>query len=87
MGGEALQGGENIDVAMRVSASQLAPFALRGFCIDPAHEGESTLLRSAFTVQASLRCARPAEPSIVFAAAPLDVRVDCLRAAGEPAND
>jgi hypothetical protein len=87
--GEALQGRKIIDVSMRVSASQLAPFALQGFCIDPAFAGESMLLGSALTAQASLRCARTGKPSIVFAAEPLDVRVDCLRPAAlaEPAAD
>lgn len=77
--GEALRTGTSIDVSMRVSAGQLAPFALQGFCIDPALEGESILLGSALTAHASLRCARTGKPSIVFAAEPLDVRVDCIR--------
>jgi hypothetical protein len=77
--GEALRTGKNIDVSMRVTANQLAPFALKGFCNDPALEGDSILLGSALTAHASLRCARAGKPSIVFAAEPLDVRVDCIR--------
>ena len=81
--GDALQTGNGIDVSMRVAASQLAPFALRGFCVDPVREGESVLLGSALTAQASLRCARAGKPSIVFAAEPLDIRVVCVRSAEE----
>ena len=80
---EALQTGESVDVSMRVAASQLAPFALQGFCVDPARVGESVLLGSALTAQASLRCTRAGSPSIVFAAEPLDVRVVCIRSAAE----
>lgn len=87
--GEALQGAETIDVPVRVAANQLAPFALHGFCIDPAAEGDSTTLASTLTAQASLRCARGEQQSIVFAAEPLDIRVDCIRSASdaEPAVD
>ena len=81
--GEALQSGKSIDVSLRVAASQLAPFALQGFCVDPAREGESLLLGSALTAHASLRCARIGRPSIVFAAESLDVRVVCVRSAAE----
>jgi len=87
--GEALQAGKSFDVSMRVSAGQLAPFALQDFCTDPAFEGESILLGSALTAQASLRCARTGKSSVVFAAEPLDVRLVCLgaAAAAEPAAD
>jgi hypothetical protein len=81
LSGEALRAGNSIDVFMRVPANQLAPFALQGFCTDPALEGESMLLGSVLTAQASLRCARTGKASIVFAAEPLDVRLDCLRSA------
>ena len=81
--GEALQTGKSIDVSMSVPAGQLAPFALQGFCVDPAREGESVLLGSALTAQASLRCARTGKPSILYAAEPLDVRVVCVRSAAE----
>ena len=84
--GDALQTGKIIDVSMRVAASQLAPFALQEFCVDPAREGESVLLGSALTAQVSLRCARTGRPSIVFAAEPLDVRVVCVRPAEEAAE-
>ena len=76
--GDDLQVTPPIDVSMRVSASQLAPFALRAFCVDPASGGESLLLPSTLAAQLSLRCARDDEPSMVFAAHPLDIRVDCL---------
>ena len=81
--GETLQPGKSIDVSLRVAATQLAPFALQGFCVDPAQEGESVLLGTALTAQASLRCGRSGKPSIVFAAEPLDVRVVCVRSATE----
>lgn len=86
---EDLQSAASIDVSMRVSANQLAPFALRGFCVDPASEGRSMLLTAALAAQASLRCTRDEQQSIVFAAEPLDIRVDCLRSAAtpEPASD
>lgn len=81
--GDALQAGNSIDVSLRVSASQLAPIALQDFCVDPAHEGESILLGTALTAHASLRCMRTDKPSIVFAAIPLDIRVDCVRTSVE----
>lgn len=86
--GEALQDAATVDVSVVVAATQLAPFSLQDFCIDPAAEGQSTTLVSAFTAQASLRCAHGEQQSIVFAAEPLDIRVHCLRsAAAEPAAD
>ncbi len=83
--GEELQAATTVDVTLRVSASQLAPFALQEFCVDPVSEGESILLASALTAQASLRCARAEKQSIVFAAEPLDIRVDCIASAAEAA--
>ena len=86
---EDLQSAASIDVSMRVSANQLAPFALRGFCVDPTSEGRSMLLTAALAAQVSLRCTRDEQQSIVFAAEPLDIRVDCLGSAAtaEPAPD
>lgn len=81
--GEELQSGTLVDLSMRVSASQLAPFALREFCVDPASEGESLMLTAALAAQASLRCKRAEEQSVVFAAEALDIRVDCMRSAAE----
>jgi hypothetical protein len=87
--GEALQSTLPIDVSMRIPAGQLAPFALREFCVDPASEGESLFLTAALAAQLSLRCSRIEEQSIVFAAEPLDIRVDCIPSAeeAEPASD
>lgn len=87
--GESLQDSDTVDVPVRVSANQLAPFALHEFCTDPGAEGDSITLSSALTAQASLRCARGEQQSIVFAAEPLDVRVYCVRSesAAEPAVD
>jgi len=87
--GDALRAARSIDLSMRVAANQLAPFAMQDFCVDPAREGESILLGAALTAHASLRCARTGGPSIVFAATPLDIRVDCVRPAAEagPALD
>ena len=81
--GEELQSETSLDLSMRVSASQLAPFALQEFCVDPAAEGESLMLTAALAAQVSLRCARAEKQSIVFAAEPLDIRVDCIRSAAE----
>ena len=83
--GEDLQPETSIDLSMRVSANQLAPFALRAFCVDPAEEGESLMLTAALAAQVSLRCTRNEKQSIVFAAEPLDIRVDCIRSAAEAA--
>ena len=83
--GEELQAATTVDVTLRVSASQLAPFALQEFCVDPVSQGESILLASALTAQASLRCTRAEKQSIVFAAEPLDIRVDCIASAAEAA--
>jgi hypothetical protein len=77
---EELQAASTIDVAIAVPASQIAPLALPGFCIDPASEGESVSITAILAAQASLRCSRADSQSIVFAAEPLDIRVDCIRA-------
>ena len=89
LSGDDLPSTTSLDVSMRVSASQLAPFALREFCVDPAAEGQSLLLTAALAAQVSLRCAHGERQSIVFAAEPLDIRVDCIRSAAgaEPALD
>ena len=68
---------------MRVSASQLAPFALQEFCADPASEGESLVLTAALAAQGSRRCMRAETQSIVFAAQPLDIRLECMPSAAE----
>jgi hypothetical protein len=78
---EDLQGIRTIDISMRVPARQIAPIALQEFCVDRASEGDSVLVTSALAVQASLRCSRGDDQSIVFAAEPLDIRVDCIRSA------
>ena len=75
---EDLQATLPIDVSMRVSANQLAPFALRTFCVDPAAGGESLLLSATLAAQLSLRCVRDDSQSMVFTAHPLDIRVDCM---------
>jgi hypothetical protein len=80
---EALQAVQTIDAAVLIPASQLAPFALQGFCVDPASEGESTMITAALAAQVSLRCGRQSEASVVFAAESLDIRVDCIRSATE----
>lgn len=81
-----LQAAKTVDVAMRIPARQIAPLALREFCIDTSSEGESVLITAALAVQASLRCSRGEEQSIVFAAEALDIRVDCIRSAVEAAE-
>lgn len=84
---EDLQAAQTIDAAVLIPASQLAPFALQGFCVDPASEGDSTLISAALAAQVSLRCGRRSESSVVFAAESLDIRVDCVRSAADAAND
>jgi hypothetical protein len=84
--GDELQASETVDLVVRVSAGQLAPLALAGFCVDPESKGESVLIASAFAAQASLRCSRDENQSIVFAAAPLDIRIDCIPSAIAPAE-
>lgn len=81
--GEDLPSTTTIDLSMRVPASQLAPFALREFCADPASEGESLMLTAALAAQVSLRCIRGEEQSIVFAAQPLDIRLECTPSSAE----
>ena len=87
LGAEELRAKETVEVAMNVAEGQLAPLALRGFCVDSAAEGESVLLTSLLSVQASLRCSRDNDQSIVFSAAALDIRVDCIRTAAAPVDD
>jgi hypothetical protein len=83
---EELQATDTVDVVIRVSAGQLAPLALAGFCVDPESEGESVLIASALAAQASLRCSRDENQSIVFAATPLDIQIDCFPSAVAPAE-
>lgn len=88
--GEELQATRTVDISVRVPAGQIAPLALREFCIDPVFEGDSVLITSALAAQVSLRCSRADDQSIVFAAEPLDIRVDCVRnaiTAAEPVED
>ena len=87
---EVLGTGEPIELVMGIPAGQIAPLALQGFCVDAAAEGESVFIASALALQASLRCSQGEEQSIVYAAEPLDIRVDCIHSAGataEPADD
>ena len=83
---EELEAPRKFDITMRIPARQIAPLALQEFCIDPAFEGDSVLITSAMAVQASLRCSRGDDHSIVFAAEALDIRVDCISAAMRPAE-
>ena len=85
--GEELRAAHAIDAAVLIPASQLAPFALQGFCVDPASEGDSTMISAALAAQASLRCGRDNGSSVVFTAESLDIRVDCVRSATEAASD
>lgn len=85
--GEALQAAATVDVPVRVSANQLAPFVLQEFCLDAAAEGDSITLASVLSAQASLRCARGEQQSIVFAAEPLDIQVHCIRSASAAESD
>jgi len=88
--GEELQAARKVDISVRVPAGQIAPLALREFCIDPVFEGDSVLITSALAAQVSLRCSQADDQSIVFAAEPLDIRVDCVRnavTAAEPVED
>lgn len=90
LGAAELQAADTIDVDMLVPASQIAPLALQAFCVDTAAEGESVLIASALAVQASLRCSRGDDQTMVFAAEPLDIRLDCVLSADsitEPAED
>jgi hypothetical protein len=84
VGGEELQATDTLELVVRVPASQLAPLALGAFCVDPASEGASILAVAALTAQASLRCSRGEDQSIVYAAKPLDIRVYCIPAAATP---
>jgi len=67
-----------IQTTVRVAARQIAPLALREFCVEGSPAGESRLLASALTAQISLRCIRGEQQSIVFDAAPLDVELSCV---------
>jgi hypothetical protein len=85
---EELLATETVDVSMRTPAAQIAPLALREFCIDPAAEGDSVLVTSALAAQVSLRCSRDEGQYMVFAAEPLHIRVECIRtAAAGPVDD
>ena len=80
LGAAELQAANTIDVDMLVPANQIAPLALQGFCVDTAAEGESVLIASALAD----------DQTMVFAAEPLDIRLDCVLSADsttEPAED
>lgn len=78
-GREALSDDAVLETSVRVSARQMAPVAVDGFCTSESGSSEPLLLSTALTAQISLRCVRDDEQSIAFRARTLDVLVNCAR--------
>lgn len=77
LSGDSLPPATEIETSMRIEARQLAPLALRSFCVAGGDSGRTLLVPAALTAQASLRCADDDTESIVYASESLDVSIRC----------
>jgi hypothetical protein len=77
-----------IEISLSVPASQLAPIAVRGFCLkvnaaendtlaDGQPQGKQLTLPATLSAQASLRCASDTNEQTIYVSKPLDVTVVC----------
>lgn len=82
---ETLKDQKSAIARLTVPARQLTLAASDGFCIrNDAATANELLVPGFTTAYASLRCARAEGTSVQFASASLQVRLRCLREAGEP---
>ena len=67
----------SLDTSVRIASRQIAPIAIRGFCVTGNEAPRSLLVTTALTAQFSLRCVRNDKHTIVFRARALDVVLNC----------
>jgi len=77
--GEDLPVSATLETSVRISSRQIAPIALRDFCVAASETRHSLLVTTALTAQISLRCAKGDERSVAFRAEALDVVLNCER--------
>jgi len=75
--GEILPVSATLDTSVRIPPRQIAPIAIRDFCITASESRPSLLVTTALTAQISLRCVKDDERSIAFRAEALDVVLNC----------
>ncbi len=75
--GEDLAVAVALETSVRISARQIAPIAIRGFCVTENKAQQSLLVTTALTAQISLRCVKDDERTIVYRARALDVILNC----------
>ena len=75
--GEDLPVSAALETSVRISPRQIAPIAMRDFCVAASESQPSLLVTTALTAQISLRCVKDGERSIAFQAKALDVMLNC----------
>ena len=75
--GEDLPAAATLETSVRIAARQIAPIAVREFCVAESTTQHSLLVATALTAHVSLRCVKDDESTIVFRAKALDVFLDC----------
>ena len=83
LNGDALHEEAEIETTLRIGAGQLAPIALRSFCVAGDDNGRTLLVQSVLTANASLRCAGDDGESIFYTSTTLDVAIHCEAPAEE----
>lgn len=85
-------GTAEIELTLRITQEQLAPVAIRGFCVLPDGDLAERDARNEITIpavlsaQASLRCASETAEQIVYVSSALDVTLSCSEPAEEVAT-
>jgi hypothetical protein len=83
-----LDGQRATEASLTVPPRQLAMASARNFCIEDSNESEDELFAPGFaSAHASLRCETEAGLSVLYASAPLNVRLSCTRQPDESAVD
>ena len=75
--GEDLPDSATFETSVQISPRQIAPIALREFCVTASESRHSLLVTTALTAQISLRCVKNDERRIAFRAKALDVVLKC----------
>lgn len=80
MGRDELIGQRATEASLTVPARQLTMASAKQFCIKDEDESEDELLAPGFaTAHASLQCENDARVSVLYASAPLKLRLSCAR--------
>lgn len=85
---DELDGQRAAEASLTVPAQQLAMAPVRKFCTDDENESEDELLAQGFaTVHASLQCEDESGISVLYASAPLNVKLSCVRQSNDSEVD